>query len=244
MAGSYNWKQQIKKDLTQIYKTDNGQDITFAPPIGAPVTVSGYASKHSVIVNEIGFINVNTNKVSVTVMEQVLLDAGYTTRNPDGSLMTFSRHLITFTDVSGLTVTYIVQDGDRRSNQSLGVLMFTLGVYQPIITPVRPVYGWKAYKIIVHVVSVVNPLNVQVIGNGDTIPVEYVLNDDNTLTIPYLIGVPGIEVLTPFMLNNNSIGNMPYDNTTGTFNGTPIRNTFRVGNNISFNASLPIYILP
>ena len=244
MAGTYNFKLQIQRDLVQVTTTDIGQDLTFTPPIGAPVTVSGYASKHSIVVNELGFVSVNTKKVSITVMESVLIAAGYVTRNSDGSLMTFTRHLITFTDVSGLTVTYIVQESDRLADESLGMLKFTLGVYQPRVTPTRTIYGWKVYKVNVLVVAVVNPLNVQVLGNGDTIPAEYVLNSDGTLTVPYLISVPGIEVLTPFLRNNNSIGNMPYDGVTGTFDGVPVRVVFKIGDVISFNASLPIYILP
>lgn len=239
-----NFKVRISQDLARVLSSDIAQSITFTPPIGAPVTITGYASKHSLLVNELGFIQVNSKKASISVMESALIAVGYPTRNTDGSLMTFARHLITFTDVSGLTVTYIVQEGDRRSNESLGILMFTLGVYQPIVPlPVRTIYGWRACPIQVVIVSVVNPLNVQILGNGDTIPVEYVLNEDGTLTIPYLISVPGIQVLVPFVLNNNPIGNMPYDSMTGTFNGASISRGFRVGNQISFNASLPVYLL-
>ena len=239
---SFNYKQQISKNLAQVTQIDIAQDIIFTPPIGRPVTVKGWGSKHFLAVNEIGFISVTTKKATVTIMESVLLAAGYTTRDLNGNLLTFAKHLITYTDVSGQTMTYIVQDGESRRNEDLGMLSFTLG-YFATGTPPRTIYGWKDYKIYADVVATVDPFAEQVIGNGDTIPLQYALNSDGTLTIPYLISIPGIQVLTPFMVNNDPYADMPYNRSTGTFDATIPRRGFRIGNKILFNASLPIYTL-
>ena len=88
-------------------------------------------------------------------------------------------------------------------------------------------------------VDVVDPLDTQVLANGDTIPKQYVVNDDGTITIPYLASYPNIVVLVPFMIWNQTFDTITIDYTDGKINNT--NGGFIVGNEIEFNASLPLY---
>jgi hypothetical protein len=115
------------------------------------------------------------------------------------------------------------------------------GFYAPDLPVEFPLvsYIWKVCPINVQVVASADPLVTQTLGNGDVIPLQYELNPDGTLTIPYLTSLAGIVVLTPFMLDNAEISIMPYDLMSGTFDPTIIGG-FVIGNQISFNASLPL----
>jgi hypothetical protein len=116
-----------------------------------------------------------------------------------------------------------------------------LGVFitVPIPPRTRIAYGWKVCPIYVLLVSVVDPLDTQVLGNGDTIPKQYVVNLDGTITIPYLASYPNIVVLVPFIIWNQTVDTITIDYTTGKITNTA--GGFIVGNEIEFNASLPLY---
>lgn len=116
-----------------------------------------------------------------------------------------------------------------------------LGVWitVPIPPRTRIAYGWKVCPIYVLLVDVVDPLDTQVLANGDTIPKQYVVNDDGTITIPYLASYPNIVVLVPFMIWNQTFDTITIDYTNGKITNT--NGGFIVGNEIDFNASLPLY---
>jgi hypothetical protein len=116
-----------------------------------------------------------------------------------------------------------------------------LGVWitVPIPPRTRIAYGWKVCPIYVLLVDVVDPLDTQVLANGDTIPKQYVVNDDGTITIPYLASYPNIVVLVPFMIWNQTFDTITIDYTNGKITNT--NGGFIVGNEIEFNASLPLY---
>lgn len=128
---SYNLQLLVARDIKQILTTDFAQDIIFTPPGGSPITISGYASKHSIDVNEIGFVSVNMKKGHVTVTEQTLLAAGYTTRDGNDSLITFEGHLVTYTDASGRPKTYLIQKGGGKFDEATGMIILILGNYKP-----------------------------------------------------------------------------------------------------------------
>ncbi len=238
----YNFKQQVAADVRRILSIDFAQDITFQPPLGAPVTISGYAGNHAYDVDLKGYVIGSSKKAHVTITEAALLAEGYITRNSAGDILTFAGHLVTFTDQSGLTKTYIIQKGESRANESIGTLTFTLGYVNTGDVPGRVIYGWSTYKVMANIVATLpDPVPMQALGNGDMIPLVYVLNPDRTLTIPYLALYPGIEVLTPFMLNNRPVQGMPYAD--GTFNNGA-KGGFNVGNQTEFNATLPIFTIP
>lgn len=108
------------------------------------------------------------------------------------------------------------------------------------LPPVITLYGWKVCAIIVEVV-VIPDGSTQLLDNGDVIPIQYALNMDGTLTILELISAIGIAVLTPFIIDGINIPSILYDGTTGTFDNS-VGGGFSIGNNISFNASLPLNI--
>lgn len=107
-------------------------------------------------------------------------------------------------------------------------------------------YGWKACLIKILIVDTPNPSNTQTLGNGDVIPIEYVLNDDLSVTIPELISYPGIVLLTPSVVDNNIVTPITCEiDTNGNIvNGklyAPQIGGLGVGNYIEINATLPIY---
>lgn len=104
------------------------------------------------------------------------------------------------------------------------------------------VYFWKVYVIYIEVVTTPNPLRTQTLGNGAVLPIEYALNLDGTLTIPYLISFAGITPVAPFIIDNTLITTQTYDETTGTFDNSAGGGFVTDVNKIYFNASLPLGI--
>lgn len=103
-------------------------------------------------------------------------------------------------------------------------------------------YIWQDRAIRVSIVDVPDPTNTQDLGNGVTIPVEYALNADGTLTIPYLNTVPGVSVLTPFIIGSDPADTVVYmwsDTNNAYVFDNSAGGGFVVGNQCSFNASLP-----
>lgn len=104
---------------------------------------------------------------------------------------------------------------------------------------VSEIFNYKPGRIHVLVTETPNPANTQVLVNGVEIPVEYALNLDGTLTIPYLIGFAANSILTPFMLNNDPYNSMPFDPVTGTFDNSA-NNGFNDLSEIDINVTLPL----
>lgn len=119
---------------------------------------------------------------------------------------------------------------------------FTPDIPTPPIAPIT-IYIWKVCPVQVLVTATPNPSNTQTLGNGVVIPIEYALNSDGTLTIPYLSDTAGVTINTPFMVNNQSVDTVIYEYRTPE-NDWAFNNVdgggFGEGNEISFNASLPL----
>lgn len=100
----------------------------------------------------------------------------------------------------------------------------------------RKVIGYRDFPVEIHVVDSPST-DMQVLGNGDEILIEYAPNNDGTLTIPYLAGKP---VLNPFMIDS-----YPGDPTRLTLLGDTWDNSaysvFGAGSVIKLNVSLPLY---
>jgi hypothetical protein len=228
---------QRSQQLAQRITTDAngfGTAITFvAPDNSYTKTVTAVASKHMLKIDENGFKSI-ARTATLAVSEAALISAGYPTRNAKNEVALL-HHKVSWTDVSGLTWTYTVRQ--NRPDDTIGLITLVLDNYDAPVTPERIIIGWAPGKIYVNLVTTPGPAT-QTLDNGDVIPLEYVINGDGTFTVPYLISVSGINVLTPFMLNNNSIAMQPYAG--GIF--TPDADTvFAVGNEIAFNAALPIW---
>lgn len=229
--------EQIQRDVQQITTDSRGfaQPVVFTTPGGTvSKTVNAVAVKHSTSINEFG-APVRGKTARVTVSEHALYLAGYPVRNPDNTV-NLKDHKVVWTDSENISYTYVINEiqPDRR----VGMIVCTLGDYKTGSEP-RKVIGWKPCLVQVIVTATPNPANTQLLDNGDIIPKEYALNVNGTLTIPYLVSVTGIGVLTPFMLDNSPMGTVPYSAGTFTYPG----GSFQNGNNIEINASLPLYQL-
>jgi hypothetical protein len=126
-----NFLGQVAKDIHQITTGDFGQHITVTAPAGQPKTVTGFAARHSTLVDENGFLKVNATTAHISVTEKSLKDAGIATRDGAGKLITFEGMLVNWTDVSGMNKTYVVQKGGSKPNETVGLISFILGNYTP-----------------------------------------------------------------------------------------------------------------
>lgn len=112
-------------------------------------------------------------------------------------------------------------------------------------TPVDPhtSYIWKVCEVQAVIVDVPDPTVTQLLGNGVTIPLQYALNADGTLSIPYIAALAGVTILTPFILGFQIATYVVFEynaiEETYVFSNAD-GGGFGVGNNISFNASLPL----
>ncbi len=113
----------------------------------------------------------------------------------------------------------------------------------PVPPRTRIAYGWKVCRFpnegVLTVVETPDPEQTTQLANGDIVPLQYALNDDGTITIPELASYPNISVLTPFLIGNQSFDTITIDYSTGKI--TNSAGGFIIGNEISFNASLPLY---
>lgn len=127
-----NFLNQVSKDIQQILSNDFAQNIIMQTPDLTidPKTVLGTAGKHSLQVGELGFITINSTKAHCCIPEKNMINAGIVTREINGNMITFAGFLITWTDVSGQTKTYIVQKGNSRPDESVGTVVFTLTDYK------------------------------------------------------------------------------------------------------------------
>lgn len=124
-------------------------------------------------------------------------------------------------------------------NLSVG---FTEIIPEPPVDPVT-IYIWKVCPVMVIVKAIPDPLNTQTLGNGVVIPIEYALNSDGTLTIPYLSDTAGVTINVPFVINNQDVDTVIYEYRTPE-NDWAFNNDdgggFNEDNVIQFNASLPL----
>lgn len=200
------------------------------------VTCNALAVKHHVTWNASVGDRVHGRNIRITVSELALNDLSYPVRDTNNRVSMIG-HRVAWTDISGVQATYIIEQ--QFPNEMTGMIRCQLGDYGTVTPPGRVFLGWMYNTIQVQIVSVVNPLNVQTLGNGDIIPVEYTINVDGTLTIPYL-GQYQCQALTPMFVDNETLQNVPYDITTGTFNNSAYGG-FIEGNALSVNASIPVW---
>lgn len=230
---------QARNDVAKF--TSNSND--FATPIIFTVTdgelittatINGIASKHFFRLTDTGLI-VNSKNAHVTVSELILNEASYPVRNKNNEVA-LVKHRVTWADISGVQATYTI--AEAFPNEMTGLIRCVLGDFKQKTPPGRLIIGWKVCEVVAEVVETPNPLRLQTLGNGEVIRIEYALNGDGkTITIPYMAGM---EILTPFMVDSFPDQSMPFDDTTGKFGNTTDK-FFIVGNQIAFNASLPIY---
>ncbi|MBX2906161.1 MAG: hypothetical protein KF744_08995 [Taibaiella sp.] len=196
MAFDTDMTARVARDVRRITTRDFAIPLTFQPPGGSAVTVKGYQSKVQWDVSEPGsggltYITANTKKVYCSVSEAELTDAGYVTRDSNGNLITFKGHLVTCTDVGGQELTYIIQKGQSRADETVGHITFILGYYELPSVPGKVIMGWKQASITAQIV-VTPDGSTQTLNNGDVIALQYALNNDGyglwTSGTTYLVG--------------------------------------------------------
>ena len=116
------------RNLIGRIKSDNNQfgtSLLFDNGNGATASVSGFVIKHSLgfDLNTGNMQNAATRRVSLS--ETVLTNEGYPTRNPVTKNIQMEKHKVTYTDISGVTGTYIITL--CTPGETVGELLITLG---------------------------------------------------------------------------------------------------------------------
>jgi len=89
------------------------------------VTVNGLISKHNLSINPENGLPVNAKNVHISVVESVLNDAEYTTRNTLKEV-DLKDHKVSFTDLaSGINFTYLIDEA--MTSETTGLIVCTLG---------------------------------------------------------------------------------------------------------------------
>lgn len=177
-------------------------------------------------------LSVKTARLMVS--EKSLVDAEYPVRN-SANKVALKGHRITYTDLSGQQATYIV--AEQYPNNLTGLIVLQLGEFAVSVPPPdKLIIGWSYAPITIEIRETPDG-STQTLPNGDVIAKQYALNEDGTLTID---GIAGWQVLSPFMLSQFPFQNMPYNQTTGTFDNSE-NNGFVYGSDAEVNVVYPIY---
>lgn len=224
--------QRITTDLSGfavpiLFSITNGETVVSKQ-------CKGTAFKHHLSISEQGTV-VNSRNARVTISELELIAQGFPVRDSNNRVA-LKNCMVTWTDISGIQATYTIRE--QYPNEVTGLIVCQLGEYGTISPPGRTIIGWIVSPFTVEVKTSPDTAITQTLANGDVIPVEYALNTNGTLTIPYLAGYP---VLTPFMLDGSPMQSMPYDRATGTFDNSANGGFYPDVNLIAFNASIPVW---
>jgi hypothetical protein len=236
-----NLISRIQKDLQQITTNTGGTPavvpVIFSVTDGTTVTtatVNAIAVKHHLTIDPNSGEAVVGKNIRVTVSEKALVAANYPVRN-NNNCVSLINHNVTWTDISGVQATYTVNT--QFPDEITGSIVLFLADYATITPPGRLIIGWIQSPFTIVITNTPNPSITQTLANGDTIPVQYALNTDGTLTIPYMAGY---TLLEPFFMDNSGYQNISYIKSSGTFNGSAFGG-FSGVNVITFNASIPIW---
>jgi hypothetical protein len=227
--------QQTLKNVLSDTATGFGTECIFSVVSGVTVlskTCGAIVVKHNRSFDDIG-AEVSSPTVRVTVSELALKALNYPVRN-SADVVSMKGHRVTFTDVDGFQATYTVVD--QFPNAQTGAIRLQMASFAVPSPPGRTIIGWIVGPVAIQLRPVPNG-TMQTLANGEQIPLQYVINPNGTLTIP---GIAGFPALTPFLIMNMPIMNMPYTQSTGTFNNAA-NNGFVYGSNCEVNVSLPLY---
>jgi hypothetical protein len=232
----------IRRDVSDITSNANdfATEVLFAVTDGETVTqetINAVAVKHHVVYDpSTGATSVNGKQARVTVSELACNDAEYPVRDTNNHISLIG-HTVTWEDINGTQATYTIKE--THPNETTGLIVCILAEKGTVTAPGRLIIGWTYAALEILIVNEVDESEVIELPNGDTIPKQYVLNDDGTLTIPYL-AENQLNVLAGFYFDNVSQNSCPYDSATGTFDGSGFGG-FLVDNQIAFNAVIPIW---
>lgn len=232
-----NLAAQIQKDIQRITTGDFAVPIIFSVTNGLTVTTvtcKGIAVKHHLVYDPSSGSPVNGKIARVTVSELALRALNYPVRDSNNNV-SLIKHMVTWTDVSGLQATYVINE--QFPDETTGAIVCLLGDYGVVTPPGRLIIGWIVSPFTVQLTNSPNPTHTQTLANGDVIPLQYALNGNGTLTVPYMATY---TLLEPFYMDNAGYQNIAYNKATGTFDGSQFGG-FSDVNAITFNASIPIW---
>ena len=132
---------QARADMERFSQKEFSAEISFSTPsdVTPEVTadVKGFNSLHSLAINPETGLPVNSLNAHVSVHEQVLIDAGYTTRNDRGQV-SLKNHRVTLSYASGTSQTFLINQ--VWPNDTTGLIVCNLG---KLIegNPTNPVVG-------------------------------------------------------------------------------------------------------
>lgn len=127
MAGLIEQAQKLIQQITTDKKTGWGIDVTFTTPDGnITKTITMLAIKHSLGFDENGMAAVMPT-ARVSVSEDALKAVNYPTRDGNDNVSLLN-HKVTWTDVEGITKTYIINK--TFPDSTIGLILCQLGLYQ------------------------------------------------------------------------------------------------------------------
>lgn len=115
------------QDLKRFSQGEFTAEITFTQPSGgggtSPVTVRGFVSKHNLTIDPETGNPINAKNAHISVQESVLTDAGYVTRS--GNEISLYQHQVEWTDASGISFKFLIDD--VMPSETFGLLVLMLG---------------------------------------------------------------------------------------------------------------------
>lgn len=115
----------VQDDIQRIMNDKFTEIITFEAPDETSVQIRGFVSKHNLSIDPSNGLPVNTRNAHISVFENNLIDAGYTTRNADNEIELYG-HKVTFS-LFERSLTFLINEAQPSDTQ--GVVVCTLGEY-------------------------------------------------------------------------------------------------------------------
>ena len=117
-------KDRAIRDYKQFSQGGFSNDILF---VDSGISVKGLTSKHHFNIDPQTGIPVSSLNAHLTVNEQVMIEAGITTRNSDDNFILKSKK-ISWTDAAGKTVIYVINE--VFPSETFGMVVMTVGKWQ------------------------------------------------------------------------------------------------------------------
>ena len=119
-----NLKDKAIRDYRKFSQSDFSNDILF---VVEEITVKGLTSKHHLSFDPNTGIPVSSLNAHLTVNEQVLNEAGITTRDVDDKYILKGKR-VSWTDAASKTVVYVINE--VFPSETFGMLVMTVGKWQ------------------------------------------------------------------------------------------------------------------
>ena len=114
------------RDYKKFSQGGFSSEITFLDE-NPVIVVNGLTSKHNMSIDPTSGIPVSSLNVHITVNEEVLNDAGITTRDGNKKFVLKGKK-VSFVDASGGSYTYLIDE--VFPSETLGIIVCTLGTWK------------------------------------------------------------------------------------------------------------------